>query len=84
MRKVQKAETAMQNDSKSLQIHSREKLKGRSDKYSAAADCQRILELDDGGKGIKSSVKSEKRERNRGILDRYWHLREECEKLSDF
>ena len=84
MRKVQKAESSMQNDSKSLKIHSLEKLKGRSEKYSAAADCKRILEQDDGGKGMKSSVKSEKRERNRGIKDRYWHLREEFEKLSDF
>ena len=84
MRKVQKAELAMQNDSNSLKIHSLEKLKGRSEKYSAAADCKRILEQDDGGQGMKSSVKSEKRERNRGIKNRYWHLREEFEKLSDF
>jgi len=57
-------------DSKALKIHSAEKIKGRSEKYSAAADCQRTWEQD-GGQGMKSSVKSEERQRNREIKDRY-------------
>ena len=81
MQNVIKAEDAMNKDAKLMKIHSIQNVAG-SGKYSAAADCKRLLEID-GGEGMKSVVKSEKRERERGIKNRYWHLREEFEKLSE-
>ena len=75
MRNVIKAEDAMNKDSKAMKIHSIQDVAG-SGKYSAAADCKRLLEID-GGEGMKSVVKSEKREREKeglkigiGILEK--------------
>ena len=41
---------------------------------SPAEDCKRVLESD-GSEGVKSVVKREKRERQRGINNRFWHVR---------
>ena len=82
MRCVQEADEAMDKKAKSMQVHS---FNNSSDtptkKYSAAADCKRVLERE-GGQGVKSAgLKYEKREANRGINQRYWHVREIDEKL---
>ena len=55
-------------------------------KYSAAANCKAVLERYAGNEGVKSEgkrAKRAKRERQRGIKNRYWHVREMEEKLSD-
>ena len=39
-----------------------------------------MLELE-GGEGVKSVVKMQKREPNRGVENRYWHLRPVTERL---
>lgn len=84
MRAVQDAEDAAGNKTNSLQVQS---FNNTSDgtaagRYSAAADCKRILE-EEGGQGVKSAgLKYEKREKNRGINQRYWEVRGLDEKLS--
>ena len=79
-RRVQEAEYALDPNSKSLQVHS---FNNASDeRYSAAADCKRILQ-EEGGEGVKSAGKKhQKRESNRGINHRYHHVRGLDEKLS--
>ena len=79
MRSVLDAENALNKKSKSIQVHSFNNASG--EKYSAAADCKRILE-EEGGQGVKSAgLKYKKREKERGINQRYWEVRGLDEKL---
>ena len=81
MRKLVDASIALESDSKALKPHTYEVAGGK--RYSAAADCKRILELE-GSEGVKSEGnKRAKRERNRGIRNRYWHVRGVQEELSN-
>ena len=70
-------------DSKSsnLKIESYNNVVGE-ERYSAAADCKRILEQD-GGEGVKSVVMTEKKNSKRGINQRHWHVRELSHKLKE-
>ena len=81
-RDVPDAAAALDVNSSSLKVHAHSIVDGKHMKYSAAEDCKRVLEQD-GGEGVKSVVKREKREKDRGINKRYWHLRAMEEKLSD-
>ena len=45
------------------------------ERYSAAEDCKRILEMKE-GEGVKSEGEILKRENNRGINHRYFHVRD--------
>lgn len=78
-RKVQSPEQAMNSKSTSLQVQSFNNTIGGK-QYSAAEDCKRVLELE-GGEGVKSVVKRQKRELNRGVDNRYWHVRPVTETL---
>ena len=51
--------------------------------YSAALNCKHVLESK-GSEGVKSEGKRAKRERERGINRRFWHVRELTEELSAF
>ena len=81
MRMVQSPDAALSGSSSSLQVHSFNNVAGGGT-YSAAEDCKRILEME-AGEGVKSVVKREKREQNRGINRRYWHVRKVSEKLNE-
>ena len=85
MRKVQDAEDALDKEPKALQPQTCNKksseVPGPDVKYSAAKDVKKVLEKE-GGKGVQSAgLKYEKREANRGVNQRYWHVREIDEKL---
>ena len=63
------------------------------EKYSAAMNCKNVLErISNDGEGVKSEGKRAKRESERGINKRYWHVRElehplsnvKCETIEDF
>ena len=56
-----------------LKAHTSTKIEGE-EKVSPAEDCKRILEMA-GSEGVKSEVKREKRERERAINKRFWHVR---------
>jgi hypothetical protein len=58
-RKVQSADDALSASSSTLQVHSFNNV-ASEETYSAAEDCKRILEME-GGEGVKSGVKREKR-----------------------
>ena len=81
MRKVQTPDEALSSSSSSLQVHSFNNVAGGK-AYSAAEDCKRILEMEGGG-GVRAGVKREKRELNRGINERHWHVRKLSEKLNE-
>ena len=51
-------------------------------KFSAALNRKHVLESKDAG-GVKSEGKSAKRERERGINNGHWHVRDLKEKLSN-
>ena len=79
MRMVQSSDDALSGSSSSLPVHSFNNVAGGGT-YSASEDCKRILEME-AGEGVKAVVKREKRELNRGINCRYWHVRKVSEKL---
>ena len=81
MRKVQSPDDALSSSSSSLQVHTFNNVVGE-ETYSASEDCKRILEME-GGEGEKSVVKREKRELDRGINQRHWHVREVSDKLNE-
>ena len=62
------------NSSTSLKAHTFTNISNQK-RYSPAEDCKRVLEAE-GSEGVKSVVKREKREKERGINKRYWHVRE--------
>ena len=69
----------MKNQSTSMQVQSYNNTEG-GERYSAAEDCKKILEQE-GSEGVKSEGKRTKRELNRGISERHWHVRPADEKL---
>ena len=71
---VQNAEDALKKESKSLKVQSFEDVGIASKRYSPAEDCKRILEQE-AVSSVKSTVKHEKREDNRKINTRSWHVR---------
>jgi hypothetical protein len=81
MRKVQSPNDSLSSSSSSLQVHTFNNVAGE-ETYSASEDCKRILEME-GGEGVKSVVKREKRELNRGINQRHWHVRKVSDKLNE-
>jgi len=80
MRKHVPAADAMQSDNKCMKAHSFSSVAG--DSYSAAEDCKRVLE-NEGSEGVKSEGKRAKRESERGISNRYWHVRKIEDKLNN-
>ena len=82
MRSVPDAEDAAGNKTNSLQPQSFNNSSDGTGRYSAAADCKKILEKE-GGQGVKSAgLKYEKKKKNRGINQRHWEVRGLDEKLS--
>ena len=81
MRKHVHAADALQSANKCMLAHSFSPVAG-DDSYSAAEDCKRVLE-NDGSEGVKSEGKRTKRESERGINNRYWHVRKVEDKLSN-
>ena len=73
---------AIYSKSSHLKIESCDNVAGE-EIYSAAADCKRILE-EEGGEGVKSVIKTEKKQLKRGINQRHWHIRKASEKLMEF
>ena len=73
-REVQHAEDALKEESKHLKVQSFHDVDGHSKRYSPAEDCKRLLEQE-GSQGVKSIIKHEKREVNRKINARSWHVR---------
>ena len=79
LRSAVEAEGALDMKAKALKKNSFNSATG--ERYSAAADCHRVLE-DEGKDGIKSvGLKYEKRQKERGINQRYWEVRGLDEKL---
>ena len=72
MRKIAHAADVSDKHS-SLKAHTFTAVSGQ-ERHSPAEDCKRILEMDGSG-GVKSEVKREKWERERGINKRHWHVR---------
>ena len=81
-RKVQSPEAALKEQSSSMQVHSYNNTMG-GERYSAAEDCRKILQQE-GIEGVKSEGKRTKRELERGISERHWHVRPAKEKLRIF
>ena len=71
IRNVQSPNDALSSSSSSLQVHTFNNVIDEGT-FSASEDCKRILEME-GGEGVKSVVKREKRELNRGINQRHWY-----------
>ena len=71
---MQSANDAVKSESQSLKAHSYRNIPG-GEIYSAAEDCKMILEIK-GEEGVKSEGKRLKRENNRGINQRYFHVRD--------
>jgi hypothetical protein len=83
MKKVQPASEAVKKESSGMQVQSFNSFEGEhQQRYSAAEDCVRTLELETGAEGCKSVVKRGKREANRGINQRHWHVRKIDQKLN--
>ena len=80
MRSVQSADDAAEGKSKSLQVQTFNNNTGK--KYSAAADCKRVLEEDMKIKETSTGIKYESMQRNKEINQRYWHVRGIDEELS--
>ena len=84
MRRVQEAKDAVEEKSQAMQVQSHNySSESTTKRYSGAADCKRVLERE-GGEGVESAgFKFYKRKINRGINQRYWHVRDIDEKLFD-
>ena len=85
MRRVQDAEDVLDQKPKGLQVQTcnnkSSEVVGPDVKCSAARDIKEVLESE-GREGVQSAgLKYEKREANRGVNQRYWHVREIDEKL---
>ena len=81
MKTVHDPDKVFATKSKLLQAFSVNNVKGEK-QYSAAANCKHVLERN-GAEGVKSEGKRAKRERERGINKRLWHVRGLREELSD-
>ena len=74
MKKVQSANDAVKSESQSLKAHSYINIPG-GEIYSAAEYFKRVLEMKE-GEGVKSEEEKLKRENERGIKQRYFHVRD--------
>ena len=81
-RKVQSPEASLKGKLSSMQVHSYNNIDG-GERYSAAENCRKILEQE-GAEGVKSEGKRAKREQERGLSERHWHVRPAEEKLRIF
>merc|ERR1739836_149042 len=72
---------AGKSDTSQLQTFTVNNARGER-KHSAALNCKHVLESK-GAEGVKSEGKSAKRERERGINRRHWHVRDLTEELSN-
>ena len=81
MKTVKSPDEVSKAESHHLQTFTVNNVKGEK-QYSAALNCKHVLESK-GAEGVKSEGKSAKRERERGINRRHWHVRDVKEKLSD-
>ena len=82
MKQVADPKKACNSSSSNLQAFSYNNVAGEG-KCSADVSCKAVLERHSGNEGVKSEDKSAKRERQRGIKNSYWHVRELKENLSD-
>ena len=82
MKQVADPSKVYKSTSSNLQAFSFNSVAGEG-KYSAAANCKAVLERYAGSEGVTSEGQRAKRESQRGIKNRYWHVRELEEKLSD-
>ena len=73
MSKVQSSNDAVKSESQSVKAHAYRNIPG-GERYSAAEDWKSILEMK-GGEGVKSEGERLKRENNRVINQRYFHVR---------
>ena len=83
MKQLANPDKVSKSSSSALQSLSHNDVAGE-EKHSAAENCKNVLErISCGGEGVKSEGKRAKRESDRGINKRHWHVRELEQKLSN-